>query len=277
MQGMRTMASDEAEPSGNVRSWLGRQIKNLRIQQGLKLRDVAEKSNLSVSTLSKLENGHLEASFEKLVVIAEALGTDAGRLLSRGDDRAPNGRRSITRCGGAESYVTDHYVYDMLCADLARKKFLPLLTHIKKRNIDDFGAMVKHEGEEFIYVMQGPVELHTEFYAPAVLHAGDSVYFDSTMGHALVAPNGNGLVLWISSTTRYSAEADGGRPRMTRLLDDQPTRPALSEKSIATSTRGQAKLVGERTRERRSQQPAQPRSKPGWPDGPTETNCRRVK
>jgi quercetin dioxygenase-like cupin family protein len=44
-----------------------------------------------------------------------------------------------------------------------------------------------HEGEEFIYVVEGVLEFHTEHYAPAILRAGDSCYLDSTMRHAFVS------------------------------------------------------------------------------------------
>lgn len=219
------MPADDNRPS-HGKEWLGRRIKALRVRQGLKLRDLVEPTGLSVSALSKIENGRLAANFDKLDQIAKALGTEAGRLLSREETAVPNGRRSVTRKGKGEDYVTEQYVYSMLCADLARKKFLPLFTRIQHRDLAAFGPLVKHEGEEFVYVLEGEVELHTEFYAPTLLSSGDSVYFDSTMGHALVSPAADGLVLWISSMTRYPAEANGELPRTINLLDNHPRQAA---------------------------------------------------
>jgi uncharacterized cupin superfamily protein len=46
---------------------------------------------------------------------------------------------------------------------------------------------MRHPGEEFVYVLEGILELHTEMYTPARLEAGDSVYFDSGMRHAYIA------------------------------------------------------------------------------------------
>jgi uncharacterized cupin superfamily protein len=46
---------------------------------------------------------------------------------------------------------------------------------------------MRHEGEEFLYVLEGELELHTECYAPLLLKAGESIYFDSRMGHGYVA------------------------------------------------------------------------------------------
>jgi quercetin dioxygenase-like cupin family protein len=47
--------------------------------------------------------------------------------------------------------------------------------------------MIRHSGEEFAYVLEGEIEFHTEFYAPVRLKPGESVYFDSGMGHAYLA------------------------------------------------------------------------------------------
>lgn len=56
---------------------------------------------------------------------------------------------------------------------------IPLAT-----SLAEFGPLVRHEGEEFVFVLEGAVEVHTEDYAPFVLRKGESAYLDSTMGHA---------------------------------------------------------------------------------------------
>jgi quercetin dioxygenase-like cupin family protein len=69
-------------------------------------------------------------------------------------------------------------------------------------------------------VLQGPVEIHTEFYEPILLQTGESIYIDSTMGHAYVAPKGNddALVLGICS----SADEDLMESLMTLHADASP-------------------------------------------------------
>jgi len=49
---------------------------------------------------------------------------------------------------------------------------------------EEFGPLLRHAGEEYFLVTSGSVEVHTEFYAPEILHEGDGIYIDSTMGHA---------------------------------------------------------------------------------------------
>jgi mannose-6-phosphate isomerase-like protein (cupin superfamily) len=78
-------------------------------------------------------------------------------------------------------------VHELAATDLANKKILPFKTRVKARRLDDFGDWIRHEGEEFFLVVSGKVEVHTEFYSPAILEAGDSIYFDSKMGHAVLS------------------------------------------------------------------------------------------
>ena len=67
---------------------------------------------------------------------------------------------------------------------------IPVLARARAKTLEEFGQLVRHPGEEFTYVVEGETILHTEFYDPIVLKAGDSVYFDSSMGHAYLAGQG---------------------------------------------------------------------------------------
>jgi quercetin dioxygenase-like cupin family protein len=50
--------------------------------------------------------------------------------------------------------------------------------------------LLRHQGEEFIYVLQGTVEVLSEFYEPITLRAGESIYIDSSMAHNVRAVGG---------------------------------------------------------------------------------------
>ena len=65
----------------------------------------------------------------------------------------------------------------------------------------EFGALVRHPGEEYIYVIEGRIDIHTEFYDTVTLEAGESIYIDSNMGHAYVCAEGckEALVLGVCS------------------------------------------------------------------------------
>ena len=67
---------------------------------------------------------------------------------------------------------------------------IPVLTRIRAKTVEEFGELVHHSGEEYIYVLEGRIEVHTEFYDPVMLEAGESIYIDSNMGHAYVVAEG---------------------------------------------------------------------------------------
>jgi quercetin dioxygenase-like cupin family protein len=110
-----------------------------------------------------------------------------------------------------------------MCPELRRKRMVPTVTRVRAKSIEEFGELVHHPGEEYIYVLRGPIEIHTEFYEPILLQTGESIYIDSTMGHAYVAPDGSedAMVLGVCA----SAEEDLMESLMT-LHDDEPrTKP----------------------------------------------------
>jgi hypothetical protein len=67
---------------------------------------------------------------------------------------------------------------------------IPLITRIRSHSATEFGDLVRHQGEEFIYVIEGKIEVHSEFYDPVVLGVGEGIYLDSSMGHAYVVAEG---------------------------------------------------------------------------------------
>jgi uncharacterized cupin superfamily protein len=74
-----------------------------------------------------------------------------------------------------------------LSVDLTNKHFAPIIGEVKARSLPEAGEFHRHDGEEFVYVIAGELELHSESYTPLNLRAGDSVYFDSGMAHAYVS------------------------------------------------------------------------------------------
>src|SRR3954453_20045154 len=83
---------------------------------------------------------------------------------------------------------------------------IPVYTSIRARSLEEFGELVRHSGEEYIYVLQGAIAVHTEFYDPVELGPGESIYIDSNMGHAYVVAKGHdeALVLAVCSSSEDS-------------------------------------------------------------------------
>ena len=170
---------------------LGGSLRALRTRKGLTLADLSKRTGMALSTLSKIENDRISLTYDKIIAISGALGVDIAELLSTNQivdqPSAFTGRRAIIRKGVGKSIDTENYGHLYLATDLLRKHFTPAIAEIRTRSIDDFGELISHSGEEFSYVLEGAIDLHTELYAPVRLEEGDSIYFDSTMGHAYIA------------------------------------------------------------------------------------------
>lgn len=183
---------------------LGERLRSVRTKLGLTLAAAAQLTGTGTSTLSKIENGQMSPTYDVLQKIVEGLQIDLVDLFDAKQHVLPSGRRAITRAGTGSMHVTPQYKYEALVTELTHKKFFPFRASITARNLPlsqaDAPDIPSHAGEEFVYVLSGAVELHTDYYAPCRLEAGDSVYFDSGMRHALVSVSEQDAeVLWIAS------------------------------------------------------------------------------
>lgn len=182
----------------------GALLKALRARRGWTLAEVSERTGLPVPTLSKLENNKISFSYDKLMQISRGLKLDIAELLSPTASETPGlrmvARRSVAKAGEGVTVSSGSYVYKHLAIDLLDKAFVPMVGEINARSLEEFGEMIQHPGEEFAYVLKGRLALHTSIYAPAMLDEGDSIYFDSEMGHAYInAGDGPCIILSICS------------------------------------------------------------------------------
>ena len=167
-------------------------LRELRNEKGWTLAEVSERTRIPVSTLSKIETGKMSLSYEKLLRLSQGLDIDITQLFSAATSQpvathAATGRRSITPLGEGPSIETATYNYTYPSADLLNKLLNPMIIEVKVRSIEDFGDLMRHSGEEYVIVLEGECEFHSDIYAPSRLKTGDSVYFDASMGHGYVA------------------------------------------------------------------------------------------
>jgi transcriptional regulator with XRE-family HTH domain len=186
------------------RRQLGPALRQLRRAGGFTLQELSQRTGLASSTLSKIENNLISPTYDSILKLADGLEIDVAQLFDPGSIQMSLGRRSVTRDGRGASYKTDQYDYEMLCTDLSQKKFFPIVATIKAHAVADFPELPKHAGEEFIYVLSGQVEIHTEHYEPVSLAPGDCIYFDSSMGHACVSAGKKpARILWVTSESGF--------------------------------------------------------------------------
>jgi transcriptional regulator with XRE-family HTH domain len=189
----------DQKPSG-TQARIGQAIRRRRRQLGMSLGQLAEAIGVALSTMSKLENGLVAITFERLDGISRVLQVDMAALLSDQAKVAPapspsggtatlehfGTRRSITRSESAVPVEGGVYTLFFHATDLLDKRVQPAIAEILITDIKDYGPYTRHPGEEFNYVISGEVEFHTDVYAPLRLKKGDSIYFDAEMGHAHV-------------------------------------------------------------------------------------------
>lgn len=168
---------------------LGERIRRLRNAQHWSLSQLSRRSGIATSTLSKVENGLLSLAYDRLVAVASAFGMSLSAFLASNTDEpqpSSGARISWARRGSGEILEIGSYTYEYLCTNLRKKRMVPLIGQVHARTLEEFGPLVKHEGEEFLFVLKGQVEVHTEFYAPEVLREMEGVYLDSRMGHGAI-------------------------------------------------------------------------------------------
>lgn len=189
-----------------AKSKLGSALRAIRKERRWSLAEASKHTGMAISTLSKIENGQRSLTYDKLIELAGSLQVDIARLFSgpASSSSAPHallGRRSVQREGDGFTIEAGVYSYRYLAEDLIDKRFSPIVMDLHARSVQAFDGLLRHSGEEFSFVIEGEVELHTELYAPLKLRAGESVYFDSNIGHAyLNAGEGAARILTIASS-----------------------------------------------------------------------------
>lgn len=179
------------------RDALGDMVKALRLERGWTLAEASRHCGLAISTISKVENNRLSLTFDNLLKLAVGFGIDVGDLFA--PTGAATGRQPVkggTSRGQGSVHRTANYDHEYLCTDLARRRMIPIVSRIKARTPEEFGPLLRHAGQEFVYVLKGVVSVLLEGDEPRRLRTGDSFYFDSGIGHAILcAGRGEATVL----------------------------------------------------------------------------------
>ena len=166
---------------------LGTLLRGLRAREGWTLKEMSAKSGIPVSTLSKVEHDRLTLTYDRLQQLSRRLGMRMSELFAEREDATPaavTARRSVGDVEQAVRIETPNYDYYYLCTELRRKRMIPVITKIRAKTSEEFGELVHHTGEEFIFVLKGRIVVQTEFYDAVTLSKGEFIYIDSTMGHA---------------------------------------------------------------------------------------------
>jgi transcriptional regulator with XRE-family HTH domain len=179
---------------------LAQRVRALRKDRGWTLEQAAQAAGLARSTLSKIENGQMSPTYDALKKLAQGLDISVPQLFTPPSGDAPAGRMTTTRMGEGQAHVTATYEHELLAQGLTRKQMLPYRARVRARAMEEFDGWVRHDGEEFLYVLTGTIRLFTEFYAPLDMRRGDSAYYDASMGHNVISTSPeDATILWVTS------------------------------------------------------------------------------
>jgi transcriptional regulator with XRE-family HTH domain len=169
-------------------SFVGSKIKGIRESKNISIEEVSERSGLTTEQINSIETDQNLPSLGPLIKIARALGVRLGTFLDDSDALGPIVCRaadrekdsSISFSNGA-SDARKHMEYHPLAQQKAGRHMEPFIIDINPEETPNF-QLSAHEGEEFIYVMQGEVEIvyGKETYN---LKEGDSIFYDSIVNH----------------------------------------------------------------------------------------------
>ncbi len=162
---------------------LAHRIKRWREARGWNQQALAERAGFARSTLSKIENGLLSPTFEILLKLAQGFGCDLSDLV-RAETPSLVGRMVIDRAAKGEAIENPNTCLWPLGAALKGRPFQSMLVEFTQHDLAAFGDWNRHDTDDLLHVLSGTLVLHTEGYAPATLHPGDSVHFDGAMPHA---------------------------------------------------------------------------------------------
>jgi mannose-6-phosphate isomerase-like protein (cupin superfamily) len=142
----------------------------------------------------------MSPTYEALKKLAEGLSISVPQLFTPPSRPQVSARMAVTAANEGQAQATVTYEHRLLAGNLKGKQMLPYTARIRARRLEEFGGWVRHDGEEFLYVLTGVVRLYTEFYEPVELRRGDSAYYDATMGHNVISLSPeDATILWVTS------------------------------------------------------------------------------
>jgi transcriptional regulator with XRE-family HTH domain len=170
---------------------VGEKIRQLREIKDMSIEELAMKSQISVELVERLESGALIPSLTPLLKIAKALNVRLGTFLDDAPQTGPvvvkSGKsENVIRFSGKNSNLKESALdFYSLASGKSDRHMEPFVIDVHPPKTEDY-KLSSHEGEEFIYVMKGEIEVlyGQETY---LVSEGDSIYYDSVVPHDLHA------------------------------------------------------------------------------------------
>lgn len=174
---------------------LGAKVRQLRKSRGYSLSELARVTGYDQGFLTSIENGAVQPQLGTMIRLSKALEGALGSLIAGEGDQAyaitrREDRKSVSRSTTAKG-SQELYSYKSLAPEVRGRHMEPLVVKLKE-NPDEETSV--HEGEEFIFVLEGQVLLRLG-QDRFELNPGDCVYYQSTQSHLVAAKQHSATIL----------------------------------------------------------------------------------
>lgn len=160
---------------------VGENIKKLRLEAGLSLRDLSKKSGVSPSTLSQIENNKINPNLVTLKKISDSLNVSVISLLTISEELNISFIKESERMQVVRNTTKNGNVLEEFLVDSLNRKMEPAI--ITMPHGTDSIEHVSHEGEEMIFVLEGEIEVELLKVKNYRLSKGDTLYYPCTIPH----------------------------------------------------------------------------------------------
>ncbi len=171
---------------------VGEKIMLIRQSKRIAVEDLAERCGFTTPIMTKIEENQAIPSLGHLIKVARVLGVRLGTFLDDMDQLGPVISRKGDLTQGSSfssknSSTHNNLDFFPLASDKSGRHMEPFIVDIIPSSESDF-VQSSHEGEEFIYVLAGSIEIN---YGKSVytLSEGDSIYYDSVVDHHVHSAN----------------------------------------------------------------------------------------
>lgn len=167
---------------------IGIKIQQIRENANLSISDLADASGIAVEQIEMIESGKLAPSISTLIKISRRMGVRLGTILDGEEQNSPTVSKSdelkpVVSTSNGDSSLRKHLNFYSLARNKSDRNMEPFMVTVEYKSPQEAECST-HEGEEFIYVLDGEVELRygSSHYK---LEKGDSIYYDSIVPHCL--------------------------------------------------------------------------------------------
>jgi transcriptional regulator with XRE-family HTH domain len=177
-----------------IKNAVGEKVENIRLLRSFTKSELAERSGMTEDMINLIESGNELPSLAPLVKISRALGVRLGTFLDDNEIPGPvvtrndSLKKGVNFSGGSPG-SNNHMNFLPLARDKSGRHMEPFIVEIQPSDTNEY-ALSSHEGEEFLYVLEGEIEI---FYGNEkyLLSKGESIYYDSIVKHNVHSGSGN--------------------------------------------------------------------------------------